>query len=109
MANLLLNFFPLELEIIGDIIPLGQSLQVEIHLISKVLVGYTNNKNVCIGHQCDRLNCSILKRWNMKIHAYLTKIRGLYWPLDDWSKPLCVTDIQTSNYKESEHWSVLTH
>ena len=46
--------------------------------------------------------------WNLgKIYAYLPKIGGTYWPLDQWTKPLCVTDMQASSYKESKHQFVL--
>ena len=41
------------------------------------------------------------------VHAYLPKIGGLYRPLSQWWKPLRVTDIKTSNHKESKHQMAL--
>ena len=42
-----------------------------------------------------------------KINTYLPKLSSPNWPLNEWSKPLCLTNTPASNYKESKHQFVL--
>ena len=47
-------------------------------------------------HQAEAKGGHTPLKWNLqKINAYLPKLGSLYWPFDQWAKPLCVTDIET--------------